>query len=299
VLQASSVSVALGDARVLREISFTILAQERWGIVGESGSGKSTLALALAGLRVPTAGQIFLHGQDRALLPAEARRWALRKTQLLFQEPGAALDPRRTVAEQLAEVDRISKRPPRDFLPLLARLDLETSLAQRKVHTLSGGQKQRVALARALAADPDVLLLDEPWSAQDASETVRLLALLERLEGPQATVIISHALPGLVRWANRILVLYGGQIMELGGVDVLTAPRHPYTRALVARRPLPHEPPDPRVLPPGCVFLPRCPRHQEASESQQKRCLEPVALIQIGDRQVACRLDVASDSIPS
>jgi peptide/nickel transport system ATP-binding protein len=252
----------LGRARrlaALRGVGLTVGQGESVAIVGESGSGKSTLLRAIAGLERPEQGDTGL---------------ARNAAQMVFQDAGASLTPWLTVGELIGERLRgqghsRSARTER-VAAALAQVGLPAEVAGARAGQLSGGQRQRVALARATVIPPRVLLCDEPTSALDVSLAASVLNLIARLrkELGMAVVFVTHDLAVARIVADRIAVMYLGRIVEVGTADeVVGAPRHPYTRALIGAVPdfgvepvtLPGEPASPLAPPPGCAFHPRCP----------------------------------------
>ena len=268
--------------RAVDGVSFAMERGETLGIVGESGCGKSTTARLLVRLDNPTHGRIELNGQDITSLSGKSLRTIRRKIQLVFQDPYASLNPRRTVGETIAEVLRVhrlaqDKGTARHRVDeLLEMVGLQAAFGVRYPHQLSGGQRQRVGIARALAVEPEVLVLDEPVSALDMSVQAEVMNLLRRLreELDLTYLFISHDL-GMVRHiSDRIAVMYLGKIIELGPwKGVSDEPLHPYTRALHQAVPTPDpeferqrhiepligEVPDPANPPRGCRFHTRCP----------------------------------------
>lgn len=250
------------------------------GIVGESGSGKTTLARTISGLVDPTEGSLTLEGEPLGRTTAERPRSVLRRIQMVFQNPDASLNPRQTVAEAIGrpltlfglERKQVADR----VLDLLAAVNLSPAYYYRLPHELSGGEKQRVAIARAFAADPDLILCDEPISSLDVSVQGSLMNLLTRLQRQKGTsyLFISHDLSAVQHLSDWIAVVYLGYMMEWGNAaDVLAAPYHPYTEALLSAIPIA----DPDVeqrpirlggsvpsamdIPSGCRFHTRCPRY--------------------------------------
>lgn len=265
-------------------VDLAVYEGETLALVGESGCGKSTLGRLLLGLLPPTQGQVFFDGQDLAALPPARLRALRRQMQLVFQDTAAALNPRWTVGQSLAEPLRIHNLCPRGEYAargaaLLTQVGLAPDLLDRYPHQLSGGQRQRVGLARALALSPRLVVCDEPVSALDVSVQAQMLNLLADLQRAQGLtyVLISHDL-GVVRHsADRVCVMFLGRVCEVGPTQALfSAPRHPYTKFLLdsvprpdpTRRgesgpPLAGEIPSPVHPPSGCRFRSRCPYAQD------------------------------------
>lgn len=284
-------------------VDLAVYEGETLALVGESGCGKSTLGRLLLGLLPPTQGQVFFDGQDLAALPPARLRALRRQMQLVFQDTAAALNPRWTVGQSLAEPLRIHNLCPRGEYAargaaLLTQVGLAPDLLDRYPHQLSGGQRQRVGLARALALSPRLVVCDEPVSALDVSVQAQMLNLLADLQASQGLtyVLISHDL-GVVRHsADRVCVMFLGRVCEVGPTQALfSAPRHPYTKFLLdsvprpdpTRRgeggpPLAGEIPSPVHPPSGCRFRTRCPYTQDI-------CAQTVPpLTGAGDHQAAC-----------
>lgn len=261
-------------------ISLDVLEGETLGIVGESGSGKSTLGRMLVGLEKPTAGNVFLGGQN--LHTKSRREWRenRRELQMMFQDSSAALDPRMVTADLIAEplaAQGIGSRAERAarVCELLDAVGLPQSAAQRKPHEFSGGQRQRIAMARALILRPKIVVADEPVSALDVSVQAQILNLMRELqvEFSLTYVVISHDLALLKYMADRIGVLYLGKLVEIGASnEIYTNPRHPYTAGLINSIPsidvssrgessvhgLPGEIASALEPPSGCRFRTRC-----------------------------------------
>ena len=262
-------------------VNFDLAAGRALALVGESGCGKSTLALTLLGLEKPTAGSIRFEGQELVGAPAAAWKQARRHIQMIFQDPYESLNPLMTVSEIVAEplqVHRLAtgSEQRRRVVAALEDAGLKPAahFVRRFPHELSGGQRQRVAIAAALVLEPHLLVADEPVSMLDVSIRAEILNLLADLKVRRqiAVLFITHDLGVVSAVADHIAVMYLGRIVEIGAVnDVLTAPQHPYTRALLSVVPAPNprqrrqhiilqgETPDPVNLPAGCRFAPRCP----------------------------------------
>jgi len=264
--------------RAVVDASVSVGRGEIVGLVGESGCGKSTLARAAVGLVRPTGGTIVLEGRELSPLDRGARSREATRLQMVFQNPYASLNPRRRIGRQIADALAIlglgsRAERPRKARELLERVGLPASAASRYPHEFSGGQRQRIAIARSLAADPSVLVLDEPLSSLDASAQAQIANLLVDLSHnfELGLLLISHDLGIVHQVADRVCVMYLGEIVEEGATDDLWArPLHPYTEALINAIPhpdgrrfmpeaLPGEVPDPARPPAGCRFHPRCP----------------------------------------
>lgn len=298
----------LGNAentvRAVQDISFTLASNEVLGLVGESGCGKSTLGRVLAGLIPSTSGDILLNGRRSASFDrAERRNWA-RNIQMIFQNPYASLNPRRTIRQSIEEPLRVHQLVSRKEVParaeeLLMMVGLKPEFGSRLPHQLSGGQCQRVGIARALSVLPKVMICDEAVSALDVSIQAQILNLFADLREQLdiAYVFISHDLGVVERLSDRVAVMYLGRIVEMADRKALfKSPRHPYTVALLQAVPkigaigrqveiVSGERPSPLNPPSGCHFHPRCPYATD-------RCrTEAPALKQVEyGRHVACHL---------
>ncbi|WCT75201.1 ABC transporter ATP-binding protein [Sphingomonas naphthae] len=230
----------------LDDVGFQVMPGETVGVVGESGSGKSTLLRLVLGLDRPDTGDILLGGQPIAGARGAALRRARRTVQAVFQDPGGSLDPRQTVETIVAEpLHLLDTRPtPADRSArvgaALAQVGLDPAAADRHPHQFSGGQRQRIAIARALILGSPLVVLDEAVSALDMSVRAEILGLLCRLSDERgiAFLFVSHDLGAMRAIADRLVVMEGGRIVEQGpAADILGAPAHPYTRALIAATP--------------------------------------------------------------
>ncbi len=269
--------------RAVDGVDLTIEQGHTYGLVGESGSGKTTVARCILALTAATAGSIAYDGIDLTKADRKATRRMRRETQLVFQQPTAALDPRMIVRDLVAEplvTHRLAKGAAlrARVTKLLEEVGLSPTLIERYPHELSGGQCQRVVIARALSTGPRLLVLDEPTSALDIVVQAQILNLLIELrkEHGLSFLLISHDLSVIGHLSDRIGVMYLGRLVEEGPArEVLAAPRHPYTRALVgstrgkgaasldAPPPLLGETPPAWAIPSGCRFHTRCPLRRE------------------------------------
>ena len=307
VVRYASGGLLRGPRRLVHAVngvSFEVGPGETLGLVGESGSGKSTIGRTILRLEEPTGGEVRFNGTDVFALRGPALRSLRRRMQIVFQDPYGSLNPRMRIGDAVAEgleIHRLAKRKeiPGRVAALLAEVGLDPSHAGRYPHEFSGGQRQRIGIARALAVDPSFIVCDEPVSALDVSiqaQVLNLLADLQRHRG-LAYLFIAHDLAVVRQLAHRIAVLYFGRIVELAdATTIVTAPRHPYTRALLSAVPVPDperqqariaapgEPPRPTAPPPGCPYFSRCD-HPEKSA----RCTSELPLLRpVNGSQAAC-----------
>ncbi|MBS7780524.1 oligopeptide/dipeptide ABC transporter ATP-binding protein [Acidovorax sp. CCYZU-2555] len=285
LLNVSDLEVAYptrhGRLHAVDRASFTLQKGETLGLVGESGCGKSSLGKAIMRLLEPAGGKIALDGVDITHLGVAALRPHRRRFQMVFQDPGGSLDPRLRVGQSLEDPLRLyglgdaAERRER-VLALLQQVGLPANAATRFAHEFSGGQRQRIAIARALALDPDLVVCDEPVSALDVSLQAQVLNLLADLQQARgvAYLFISHDLSVVQHLADRVAVMYLGQIVELAPrAELWRRPAHPYTQALIDavpvmdprrsriadKQPLQGDLPNPFQPPQGCRFHTRCP----------------------------------------
>ena len=286
-------------------VSFIVLKGETLGVVGESGCGKSTLARLLLHLIVPDAGELVFDGDAVGVADGIAVNALRRQVQMVFQDSYSSLNPRMPVRDSVAFGPFIQGRRKEEAREMarsiLGKVGLNADLfGPRYPHELSGGQKQRVNIARALATDPRMVILDEPVSALDKSVEAQVLNLLRALKRQLnlTYVFISHDL-NVVRYiSDRVLVMYLGQVVELGSVEaIFERPLHPYTKALLASRPsmdparrieeppISGDPPNPIDPPSGCRFRTRCWLAQKICEEQRPEFREIAR-----DHFVACHM---------
>jgi oligopeptide/dipeptide ABC transporter ATP-binding protein len=260
-------------------VSFEVMRGETLGLVGESGCGKSTLARLALALKPLDGGDISFEGRSFKHARGADLTRLRRDVQIVFQDPYASLDPRRTVGASVRaalDIHRIGTRRDRirRVTEMLQKVGLSADLMERFPHEFSGGQRQRIGIARALIIEPKLLVCDEPVSALDVSIQAQILNLLSDLKRAfgLTTILISHNLAVVEHMSDRIAVMYAGRIVELAPRDELfNAPRHPYTKALIAAVPLPDpsrrltpssvsgDLPDSSHVQTGCRFRNRCP----------------------------------------
>ena len=278
-----------GVVKAVDDVSFEIMRGETFGVVGESGCGKSTLGRARVRLLKPTEGEIFLDGKSIAALKGEELKQMRKEAQIIYQDPSASLNPRRTIKQILMEPFEIHGLPSgvnvEDRIQELIQLGgLDTYHLSRYPHELSGGQKQRVGIARALALEPKIIICDEAVSALAVSVQAQVLNLLQELKEKLGLTyfFISHNLNVVYQVSDRVAVMYLGKIVEIANYAQLYEKRyHPYTEALLSAIPqvgtgekserirLEGELPSPSNPPSGCRFHTRCPKVCERCKQEE------------------------------
>jgi oligopeptide/dipeptide ABC transporter ATP-binding protein len=296
-----------GEVRAVDGVSFDVQRGETLGLVGESGCGKSTVGLALLRLEEPTSGRVTFDGQDVTDLDKQDLRTLRRRVAMIFQDPFASLNPRRSIGDSIAEPLEIhglhtGKQPRAKRVgECLELVGLNPDFRNRYPHEFSGGQRQRIGIARALACEPDFVVCDEPIASLDVSIQAQVMNLMERLQAELGLtyLFIAHDLSAVQHLSDRIAVMYLGRIVEIADRRALyEEPKHPYTRALLSAVPIPDpkrerererillegDMPSPLDPPSGCNFRTRCPDVFEPCPT-----VDP-ALQDAGDNRVACHL---------
>lgn len=298
---------AVDYVKAVDDVSFSIAPGETLGLVGESGCGKTTLGRAIVRLLEPTAGSVVFAGKDLAHLNGAELRAQRRQLQMIFQDPYGSLNPRMTVEDIIGEALDIhglaesAAARARRVAELLKAVGLDAAYAQRYPHEFSGGQRQRLGIARALAVEPKLIVCDEPVSALDVSVQAQIINLLQDLQQQHgiAYLFIAHDLAVVEHISRRVMVMYLGKVVELAEAkEVIRAPKHPYTQALISAVPevdpdskrqrivLPGDVPSPIHPPSGCRFHPRC------AIAEKPRCEAEVPELRVitGRHCAACHL---------
>lgn len=292
----------------LSDVSFEIYEGETLGIIGESGCGKSTLGRCLVQLHKPTSGTILYKGEDLWQMTGEKRRNARRNIQMIFQDPYSSLDPRKTASYSIEEAMKVhglgenSRERHQRALEALQEVGLDVQHMERYPHEFSGGQRQRVNIARALSISPELIVCDEPVSALDVSIQAQVINLMQDIkkEFNLTYMFISHDLRIIKHFCDRVMVMYLGNVVEIGTKEaVYEKRRHPYTQALLSAIPnvkakgpqerilLTGDIPSPVNPPSGCPFHPRCRYCTERCKTEK-----PQLRTMADGTQVACHLDM-------
>ncbi|WP_347313375.1 ABC transporter ATP-binding protein [Defluviimonas sp. SAOS-178_SWC] len=275
--------------RAVNDVSLSVRRGEILGLIGESGCGKSTLGRAILRLHEPTSGKIVFDGTDVTALGADDLKAMRRRMQIIFQDPYASLNPRRTVAEivglplKLHDLAASEDEVRAKTAAMIEKVGLKANQLDRYPHQFSGGQRQRIGIARALISNPEFIVCDEPVSALDVSIQAQIIELLQELKSEFGLtyLFISHDISVIGYLSDRVAVMYLGEIVEMGPVDsVLSRPRHPYTQSLMSAVPevdavghknrvrLKGDLPSPLNPPSGCKFHTRCPLAIDACRSK-------------------------------
>ena len=295
-----------GTLHAVDDVSFTLERGKTLGIVGESGCGKSTTGRAILRLIEPTAGEVIFNGEDITKKNKEQMRLLRREMQLIFQDPYASLDPRKTVSEIIGEPLKLQKLIPdakkraERVHELMEVVGLADRLINTYPHELDGGRRQRIGIARALAMEPKLIICDEPVSALDVSIQAQILNLMQDLQEQMGLtyIFITHDLSVVNHFANDIAVMYLGQLIEKApSVTLFDNPVHPYTKALLSAIPVPSlrkkrqrvmlkgEISSPINTKPGCRFAVRCPYATDRCRTEEPKLVEIEK-----DHFVACHL---------
>jgi oligopeptide/dipeptide ABC transporter ATP-binding protein len=285
---------ASASLHAAEDVTLAVLPGETLALVGESGSGKSTVGRCVLRLEEPTGGDVLVEGRSIIGLPRSELRHMRSRMQMVFQDPLDSLNPRHSVGDQVAEPIWLhGVAPKREAMARVAKLFASVGLSpaylKRLPHQLSGGQQQRVGIARALASDPKLIVLDEPTSALDVSVQAQIVNLLREIQAAReiAFLFISHDLAVVSAIAQRVAVMYLGQIVELGGTrELLETPFHPYTEALISATPIETpgevkervlvtgEPTSPVEPPLTCRLVSRCPFARPICSQEEARLVE-------------------------
>jgi peptide/nickel transport system ATP-binding protein len=300
-----------GALRAIDGVSFDIAKGEVLGVVGESGAGKSVTGLAAIGLIDPpgriTGGEILLSGLRIDNLPPEAmRRIRGKRIAMIFQDPLTSLNPLYRIGDQLVETIRThlnmnETQARKRAVDLLAEVGIPApdKRVDAYPHEFSGGMRQRVVIALAIAAEPELIIADEPTTALDVSVQAQIIALIKRLgrDHGTAVMLVTHDMGVIAETSDRVAVMYSGRIAEIGPVrDVVQNPLHPYAKGLMGAIPtltgdasqrlvqIPGSMPRLSAIPQGCAFNPRCSFAFDRCRVERP---EPIA---VGAQQVACHL---------
>ncbi|MEX0832352.1 MAG: dipeptide ABC transporter ATP-binding protein [Actinomycetota bacterium] len=305
----------IGAVQAVDNVDLEVYSGETLSLVGETGCGKSTLARLMTRLLEPTKGSVFFGRDDITNSKGKDLRELRRNMQMIFQDPYASLNPRKTIGSIIGEPFRLHGTVPKKAIKgeveqLMELVGLNPEHYNRYPHEFSGGQRQRIGVARALALRPKLIVCDEPVSALDVSIRAQILNLLSDLqdEFKLTYVFIAHDLSVVKHVSDRVAVMYLGRIVEVGTSDTIyDTPKHPYTGALLSAVPLPDpdeakgrervilqgDVPSPIDPPSGCRFHPRCPRAQFPICSEE----DPILTIQLTGQRAACHFPLGESDI--
>jgi oligopeptide/dipeptide ABC transporter ATP-binding protein len=318
----------IGRVHAVDGVDLEVYPGETVGLVGETGCGKSTLARVITRLHDATDGTVIFEGRDITHIHGQEMQEVRRDMQIIFQDPYASLNPRKTVGSIIREPFRLHKTLPKDRIKsavqeLMELVGLNPEHYNRYPHEFSGGQRQRIGVARALALRPKLIVCDEPVSALDVSIQAQVLNLLEDLqqEFNLTYVFIAHDLSVVKHVSDRVAVMYLGKIVEIAdGASLYERPAHPYTGALLSAVPiadpekarqkrriiLQGDVPSPIDPPSGCRFHPRCPQSRamaktEGIEGPHPRCIqeEPPLEPRSNTQIAACHFPLEGATIES
>ncbi|MBM7661673.1 oligopeptide/dipeptide ABC transporter ATP-binding protein [Bacillus mesophilus] len=295
----------VGQVKAVDEVSFSLIKGETLGLVGESGCGKSTLGRTVLQLLKPSSGEVMYKGKDLTKMSFKDLRPFRKEIQMIFQDPYASLNSRKSIRDILTEPYKIhslytNKEREERVSEMLQRVGLNQAFMNRYPHEFSGGQRQRIGIARALMLEPNLIIADEPVSALDVSVQAQVLNLMQDLqeEFKLTYLFIAHDLSVVKHFSTRVGVMYLGRMVELADKKSLyDQPSHPYTQALLSAVPVPRvggtreriiltgDVPSPQNPPKGCAFHTRCSQCMDICREVRPE-LKEIAK----GHQVACHL---------
>lgn len=297
-----------GTVRAADGVSFTINEQETLGLVGESGSGKSTVAYTVLGIYPATDGDLTFKGQDITTSIKKRSKTLKQDIQIVFQDPGSSLNPRRTIKQILELPLQVHGLVPKkertdEVVKLLEMVELPLDYMYKSPPSIGGGERQMIAIARALATDPSFIVLDEPTSALDVSVQAKIITKLQELQRELnlTYMFITHDLSLMRNMASRVAIMYLGKICEIAPTaEFFSNPRHPYTQMLLSSIPVVSEKeeslkpkkivstgeiPSPVNIPSGCSFHQRCPFKMDICGE-----VDPIITTPAENHEVRCHL---------